>query len=120
MSGRELVSASTDSTLRLWDVKENTLLRTMRGHTNDKNFVGLSVSNEFLACGSETNEVFVYQKQVRPEALMEASSVLSRRSFSYAGGPKSEAESRQRRLDMSRKFQRMMLSPVFCGVLFCR
>eukprot|EP00959_Pyramimonas_sp_CCMP1952_P346657 7260429-Pyramimonas_sp.AAC.1 len=36
----------------------------MRGHTNDKNFVGLSVSQEFIACGSETNEVFVYQKQV--------------------------------------------------------
>jgi E3 ubiquitin-protein ligase RFWD2 len=64
MSGNELVSASTDSTLRLWDVRANTLLRTMRGHTNEKNFVGLSVSHEYIACGSETNQVFVYQKQV--------------------------------------------------------
>lgn len=62
VSDSELASASTDNTLRLWDVKENMPLRTFRGHTNEKNFVGLSVSNEYLACGSETNEVFVYHK----------------------------------------------------------
>lgn len=35
---------------------------TFRGHTNEKNFVGLSVNSEYMACGSETNEVFVYHK----------------------------------------------------------
>ncbi|CAN4096227.1 unnamed protein product [Withania somnifera] len=64
LSNNELASASTDSTLRLWDVKENLPVRTLRGHTNEKNFVGLSVSNEFLSCGSETNEVFVYHKAI--------------------------------------------------------
>ncbi|EPS63849.1 hypothetical protein M569_10934, partial [Genlisea aurea] len=62
LSSTELASASTDSTLRLWDVKENAPLRVFRGHTNEKNFVGLTVSNEYIACGSETNEVFVYHK----------------------------------------------------------
>ncbi len=37
-------------------------VRTLQGHTNEKNFVGLTVNNEYIACGSETNEVFVYHK----------------------------------------------------------
>lgn len=87
LSNNELASASTDSTLRLWDVKDNLpvrllpglytkkqvlamlfnvyslfQVRTFRGHTNEKNFVGLTVNSEYLACGSETNEVYVYHK----------------------------------------------------------
>ncbi|XP_010688913.2 E3 ubiquitin-protein ligase COP1 isoform X1 [Beta vulgaris subsp. vulgaris] len=64
LSTYELASASTDSTLRLWDVKESLPVRTFRGHTNEKNFVGLSVNSEYIACGSETNEVFVYHKEI--------------------------------------------------------
>lgn len=37
-------------------------IRTLRGHTNEKNFVGLTVNSEYISCGSETNEVFVYHK----------------------------------------------------------
>ncbi|KAK1258165.1 E3 ubiquitin-protein ligase COP1 [Acorus gramineus] len=68
LSPKELASASTDSTLRLWDVKENCPVRTFRGHTNEKNFVGLTVNNEYIACGSETNEVFVYHKAISKPA----------------------------------------------------
>ncbi|KAG5081446.1 hypothetical protein AAZX31_02G251400 [Glycine max] len=64
LSNDELASASTDSTLRLWDVKENLPVRTFKGHANEKNFVGLTVSSEYIACGSETNEVFVYHKEI--------------------------------------------------------
>eukprot|EP00842_Homolaphlyctis_polyrhiza_P002575 jgi/Hompol1/3318/HPOL_006465-RA len=41
-------------------------LRTYTGHTNEKNFVGLSVNadGEFIACGSETNEVFTYYSKL--------------------------------------------------------
>lgn len=35
-----------------------------RGHTNEKNFVGLTVNSEYIACGSETNEVFIYHKVI--------------------------------------------------------
>lgn len=64
----ELASASTDSTLRLWDVKENSHIRTLKGHTNEKNFVGLSVNSDYIACGSETNEVCVYHKAISKPA----------------------------------------------------
>ncbi|KAI5570262.1 hypothetical protein BDE02_11G016300 [Populus trichocarpa] len=68
LSSNELACASTDSTLRLWDVKENLALRTFRGHTNERNFVGLTVNSEYIACGSETNEVFVYHKAISKPA----------------------------------------------------
>ncbi|KAK9284789.1 hypothetical protein L1049_023966 [Liquidambar formosana] len=68
LSNNELASASTDSTLRLWNVKENLPVRTFRGHTNEKNFVGLTVNSEYIACGSETNEVYVYHKEISKPA----------------------------------------------------
>lgn len=68
ISTNELASASTDSTLRLWDVRDNCLVRTFKGHTNEKNFVGLTVNSEYIACGSETNGVFVYHKAISKPA----------------------------------------------------
>eukprot|EP00897_Mesotaenium_endlicherianum_P000574 jgi/Mesen1/10517/ME000083S10023 len=70
ISPTELASASTDSTLRLWDVKDNCALRTLKGHTNEKNFVGLSVNSDYIACGSETNEVYVYYKAMSKPAAV--------------------------------------------------
>lgn len=63
----DLVSASTDNSLKLWDLSTtsrvlNNPLQTFSGHTNVKNFVGLSVFDGYIATGSETNEVFVYHK----------------------------------------------------------
>ncbi|KAK9280683.1 hypothetical protein L1049_014381 [Liquidambar formosana] len=63
-----LVSASTDNTLKLWDLNKTSPSAlspsacglTFSGHTNEKNFVGLSVSDGYIACGSETNEVYTY------------------------------------------------------------
>ena len=69
MSSTELVSASTDRELKSWDTERGVCLRTYRGHLNDKNFMGLSVTPDFLACGSETNAVFVYSKKVRSPLL---------------------------------------------------
>lgn len=51
-------------------------IRTLKGHTNEKNFVGLTVNSEYIACGSETNEVFVYHK-VRPWLVMLLNDILS-------------------------------------------
>ena len=69
MSSSELVSASTDSELKSWHTERGVCLRTYRGHLNDKNFVGLSVTPDFIACGSENNAVFVYSKQVSSPLL---------------------------------------------------
>ncbi|XP_031105283.1 protein SPA1-RELATED 4 isoform X1 [Ipomoea triloba] len=63
-----LVSASTDNTIKLWDLSMcssrilDCPLQSYTGHMNVKNFVGLSVSEGFIATGSETNEVFIYHK----------------------------------------------------------
>ncbi|CAL9187223.1 protein SPA1-RELATED 4-like isoform X1 [Musa acuminata AAA Group] len=63
-----IISASTDSSLKLWDLSTSisrmieTPLQTFTGHINIKNFVGLSISDGYIATGSETNEVFVYSK----------------------------------------------------------
>ncbi|CAO2819171.1 unnamed protein product [Amaranthus hypochondriacus] len=67
-----LVSASTDNTLKLWDLSRtsstslsnNACSLTLGGHKNEKNFVGLSVADGYIACGSETNEVYTYYKSL--------------------------------------------------------
>ncbi|GER30281.1 SPA1-related 2 [Striga asiatica] len=67
-----IVSASTDNTLKVWDLKRtntdsfsrHACMLTLRGHTNEKNFVGMSVSDGYIACGSETNEVYTYHKSL--------------------------------------------------------
>ena len=85
MSSTELVSASTDSELKSWDTERGVCLRTYRGHLNDKNFVGLSVTPDFLACGSETNAVFVYSKKV-------SSPLLTYQYTSARGAPRQSSE----------------------------
>ncbi|KAL2645016.1 hypothetical protein R1flu_012603 [Riccia fluitans] len=66
-----LVSASTDNTLKLWDLNkasscgvDSSCALTYTGHMNEKNFVGLSVANGYIACGSENNAVFAYHKSL--------------------------------------------------------
>ncbi|KAK1438493.1 hypothetical protein QVD17_04302 [Tagetes erecta] len=67
-----IVSASTDNTLKLWDLNKadfgclstSSCILTFKGHTNEKNFVGLSVADGYIACGSETNEVFAYYRSL--------------------------------------------------------
>ncbi|WOK99303.1 protein SPA1-RELATED 4 isoform X1 [Canna indica] len=68
LDSSHVVSASTDNSLKLWDLPTSTSrtldnpLQTFTGHTNNKNFVGLSVYDGYIATGSETNEVFIYHK----------------------------------------------------------
>ncbi|XP_060523711.1 E3 ubiquitin-protein ligase COP1-like isoform X1 [Cylas formicarius] len=71
MNGEEIVSASTDSQLKMWNVKTPYCLRSFTGHLNEKNFVGLATDGDYLACGSENNALFVYYKG------------LSKKLFSY-------------------------------------
>ena len=42
---------STDSQLKLWGTTKPHCLRTFRGHTNEKNFVGLATDRDYIACG---------------------------------------------------------------------
>lgn len=91
LDAQTVVSASTDNSLKLWDLKKTSSTGissdacdlTFRGHSNEKvgfsthvahflsyfvcsncllfllqNFVGLSVLDGYIACGSESNEVY--------------------------------------------------------------
>ncbi|KAG5014546.1 hypothetical protein JHK85_020682 [Glycine max] len=72
LDSETLVSASTDNMLKIWDLNKTSPVGpstsacslTLSGHTNEKNFVGLSVADGYIACGSETNEVYVYHKSL--------------------------------------------------------
>ncbi|KAJ1416165.1 WD40/YVTN repeat-like-containing domain superfamily [Sesbania bispinosa] len=72
LDSETLVSASTDNTLKIWDLNKTSPVGgsagacslTLSGHTNEKNFVGLSVANGYIACGSETNEVYTYYRSL--------------------------------------------------------
>ena len=44
-------SSSTDSELKLWNVESGQCVWTYKGHVNEKNFVGLTVNRNFIACG---------------------------------------------------------------------
>lgn len=64
LNGKEMVSASTDSQLKLWNVDESHegCVRSFVGHVNEKNFVGLATDGDYIACGSENNSLYVYYK----------------------------------------------------------
>jgi E3 ubiquitin-protein ligase RFWD2 len=57
-----LVSASTDSQLKLWNVNNKHCMRSFVGHVNEKNFVGLATNGDYITCGSENNGLYVYYK----------------------------------------------------------
>lgn len=58
----EIVSASTDSQLKMWNINNPHCLRSFVGHVNEKNFVGLATNGDYVACGSENNALYVYYK----------------------------------------------------------
>lgn len=62
VNGDEIVSASTDSQLKLWNVNKTHCLRSFKGHINEKNFVGLASNGDYVACGSENNSLYLYYK----------------------------------------------------------
>ncbi|KAJ8957594.1 hypothetical protein NQ314_006520 [Rhamnusium bicolor] len=71
LNSEEIVSASTDSQLKMWSINTPYCLRSFVGHINEKNFVGLATDGDYVACGSENNALFVYYKG------------LSKKLFSY-------------------------------------
>ncbi|GAA0150260.1 hypothetical protein LIER_09239 [Lithospermum erythrorhizon] len=72
LDSETVITASTDNTLKIWDLNRttssglqtNACALTLRGHTNEKNFVGLSIADGYIVCGSETNEVYAYYKSL--------------------------------------------------------
>ncbi|KAJ7552809.1 hypothetical protein O6H91_06G071200 [Diphasiastrum complanatum] len=105
----KLVSASIDSSLKLWDISQLLMLeadidrfssstefapeRTFSAHLNVKNFVGLSVTDDggLLACGSEKNEVFVYNQMTSDPVFRLEFPVISGQSSSPTATASAEA-----------------------------
>lgn len=58
----DIVSASTDSQLKMWNINTPHCLRSFVGHVNEKNFVGLATDGDYIACGSENNALYIYYK----------------------------------------------------------
>ncbi|KAK7487262.1 hypothetical protein BaRGS_00021490 [Batillaria attramentaria] len=69
LSNHEVVSASTDSQLKLWDLKRPNAICTFTGHTNEKNFVGLATDGDYVACGSENNSLYMYYKGLAKQIM---------------------------------------------------
>jgi E3 ubiquitin-protein ligase RFWD2 len=65
----DIVSASTDNQLKLWRTDQSHAVRTFSGHMNEKNFVGLTTNGEYIACGSESNALFVYYRGFSKELM---------------------------------------------------
>lgn len=62
LNNEAIVSASTDSQLKVWNVNRPYCLKSFTGHVNEKNFVGLATDGDYIACGSENNALYVYYK----------------------------------------------------------
>ncbi|KAK9877062.1 hypothetical protein WA026_016088 [Henosepilachna vigintioctopunctata] len=62
LNSDEIVSASTDSQLKMWNINVPNCMRSFVGHINEKNFVGLATNGDYVACGSENNALYVYFK----------------------------------------------------------
>lgn len=62
LNSEEIVSASTDSQLKMWNISRPYCLRSFVGHINEKNFVGLATDGDYVACGSENNALYIYYK----------------------------------------------------------
>lgn len=69
VNNNEIVSASTDSQLKLWTLDKSYCTRTFQGHSNEKNFIGLATDNGYIACGSEDNSLYIYYKGLCKQLL---------------------------------------------------
>uniref|UniRef100_A0AC35TVA3 RING-type domain-containing protein n=1 Tax=Rhabditophanes sp. KR3021 TaxID=114890 RepID=A0AC35TVA3_9BILA len=60
LSDREFVSSAVDSSLRVWDIQTGQLIQVLKGHQNEKHFVGLSTNKKHIVSGSEDGKLYVY------------------------------------------------------------
>lgn len=79
------IFSSTDGDLRIWDVNTYKCLRTLRGHQNERNFVGLSTDGNHVMCGSENNHLYLYYKNISDPLMSFDFGLESRNSSTIEG-----------------------------------
>ncbi|KAK8951207.1 WD repeat-containing protein RUP2 [Platanthera zijinensis] len=62
VGGGRMLSSGTDGAHRMWEARGEREIRAYRGHKSGRSFVGMGLWRKggLIGCGSETNEVFVY------------------------------------------------------------
>jgi E3 ubiquitin-protein ligase RFWD2 len=85
LNSTDIVSASTDSQLKLWNINQTHCARSFTGHVNEKNFVGLATDGDYVTCGSENNGLYVYYKVARKRSNVSSNLLqgLSRHLFQF-------------------------------------
>ena len=64
LSEYEILSVSTDSTAKLWDVHKTVCTRKFEGHVHHNYFTGIDVWENLIALGGEDGTVRVYTKEI--------------------------------------------------------
>ena len=78
-----MVHRSTDSQLKLWNLKKPHCLRTFRGHSNEKNFVGLATDGDYVACGEWKLKIFLTLRMRLCSMTVECGNVTFFSRFSF-------------------------------------
>jgi WD40 repeat protein len=106
MDANTIIGASTDNTVRLWDISRESFeekdkalgaSEEFTGHLNERNFVGLSVHPDgYIATGSEDNSVCCYYRAF-PFALTKfnCSSAVQEDASNARGKPASQQQQQQ-------------------------
>ena len=68
-NGNYLVSGSNDKTVKLWDVKNQSLIHTFNGHQDSVSSVGFSPDGNYLVSGSWDNTVKLWRVTDWPDWL---------------------------------------------------
>ena len=59
--GRMVVTGSSDATLKFWDVRDGSLLRSRRAHLDSVNAIALSGDGKILVSGGSDKMVKIWQ-----------------------------------------------------------